>query len=103
MPAGRKKIVVAADARVRPPRRARPWWQRQHRTILWNFSSTDFRTASKTAPLALPPSHTAGIVPFTTAPPILLTCYLGLRVLKRGKMSKLFALAEKKYEPRGLR
>ena len=80
MPAGRKK--VATDTSVRPPRRSRS--ERQRRTILRNFSSTNFRTASKTALPALPPSHTADIVPFATAPTILLRCYLALRALKRG-------------------
>jgi hypothetical protein len=80
MPAGRKK--VATDTSVRPPRRSRS--ERQRRTILRNLSSTNFRTASKTALPALPPSHTASIVPFATAPKILLTCYLALRALKRG-------------------
>jgi hypothetical protein len=36
----------------------------------------DFRTASKTALLVLPPSHTAGIVPFATAPQIVIVYYL---------------------------
>jgi hypothetical protein len=80
MPAGRRKVVT--DTSVRPPRRSRS--ERQRRTILRNLSSTNFRTASKTALPALPPSHTASIVPFATAPKILLTCYLALRALKRG-------------------
>ncbi len=57
--------------------------KRQHRTILRNLASTDFRNASKTALPALAPSHTAGIVPFATAPTILSICYLALRALKR--------------------
>jgi hypothetical protein len=73
---------VVTDTSVRPPRRSRS--ERQRRTILRNLSSTNFRTASKTALPALPPSHTASIVPFATAPKILLTCYLALRALKRG-------------------
>ena len=36
----------------------------------------DFRTASKTALLVLPPSHAAGIVPFATAPQIVIVYYL---------------------------
>jgi hypothetical protein len=54
----------------------------QRRTILQSFSSTDFRTSSKTALRALAPSHTAGIVPCATAPKILLKYYLALRALK---------------------
>ncbi len=83
MGTGSKKASVATNTWVHPPRRARPWSQRQRRTILRNFSSTHFRTASKTALRALPPSHTAGIVPFATAPTILSICYLALRALKR--------------------
>jgi len=81
MPAGTKKDCVATDKWVRPRRRSPPLSKRQHGTILRNFPSTDFRTASKTALCTLPPSHTAGIDPCATAPRTLLRYYLALRAL----------------------
>ncbi|MGB6843999.1 MAG: hypothetical protein WBE09_03800 [Candidatus Acidiferrales bacterium] len=73
---------MATNTSVRPPRRSRS--ERQRRTIPPNFSSADFRTANKTALPALPPSYTAGIVPFATAPTILVIFYLDLKALTRG-------------------
>lgn len=68
MPSGRKEVCVAADTWGRPPRRPHLWLERHRQTSLRNFYSRNFRTASKTALSLLPPSHTAGIVPFATGP-----------------------------------
>ena len=79
MPAGREKVSVAADTRVRPRGDGGRGRSVSAGRYLRNFSSTDFRTASKTALSALPPSHTAGIVPFATAPQIVIVYYLAWR------------------------